>query len=299
MGENDPFDVSDIVERFTAIDGEVMVVAHRGARQSRWPRRDDAPENSIAAVENAIAMGADMVEVDVRTTADGRWVVMHDETVDRTTQGRGRIADLRWEELARLRLRAADGRIVEESPPCLEDLLARTRGRIMVNLDIKAAQAWRVAEAVGRLGMAQEVVFKEDVTRPGALGISRDFRIMPLLHGTPRLPIDIASLGRTLALYAARPLAAPALELVELELAAFAAVRQAARVAGMRIWNNTLSAVGVLGVIGLGGDAEATSDGGQTWAKQIAQGVSIIQTDAPAALLAHLGRLTTTDEAAP
>ena len=65
-------------------DSQVMVVAHRGD----WRY---AMENSLPAIENAIKMGVDIVEVDVQRTADGHIVLMHDETLDRTTTGKGRV----------------------------------------------------------------------------------------------------------------------------------------------------------------------------------------------------------------
>src|SRR5207244_9942203 len=65
-------------------DARRVVVAHRGVHTS-------APENSLASVREAIALGVDMVELDVRTTRDGRLVLLHDETVDRTTDGSGRV----------------------------------------------------------------------------------------------------------------------------------------------------------------------------------------------------------------
>src|SRR5690606_30766812 len=63
---------------------DVMVVAHRAC----WK---EAPENSVAAIQDCIEMGVDMVEIDVQATADGQLVLMHDDTVDRTTNGSGRV----------------------------------------------------------------------------------------------------------------------------------------------------------------------------------------------------------------
>ena len=71
----------------TTTNRTILVGAHRGAMCH-------APENSLAAVETAIAMGAYRVEFDVRRSRDGEIVVMHDETVDRTTDGTGRVGDL-------------------------------------------------------------------------------------------------------------------------------------------------------------------------------------------------------------
>jgi len=72
-----------------------LIIAHRGASS-------DAPENTAAAFRAAIEQGADMVELDVRWSAEGIPVVMHDPDVERTTDGKGRVAALRLEEFRRL-----------------------------------------------------------------------------------------------------------------------------------------------------------------------------------------------------
>jgi len=68
---------------------KILVIAHRGAA-------DEAPENTLPAIEAAIRMGCDIVEVDVRLSRDGKVVLIHDATVDRTTNGRGRVDELPW-----------------------------------------------------------------------------------------------------------------------------------------------------------------------------------------------------------
>lgn len=76
--------------------GSPLLIAHRGGAGL-------APENTMDAFRGALEVwGADMVELDVRTTRDGVVVVLHDETVDRTTDGRGRIQDLTWDEVREL-----------------------------------------------------------------------------------------------------------------------------------------------------------------------------------------------------
>lgn len=65
----------------------VFVVAHRGD----WRH---APENSLQAIQNSIDMGADMVEIDVRRTKDSVFVLMHDDSIDRTTSGTGHVDEV-------------------------------------------------------------------------------------------------------------------------------------------------------------------------------------------------------------
>lgn len=95
----------------------VRVAAHRGGALL-WP------ENSLLAFRNALALGVDLVELDVHPTADGGVAVVHDPTVDRTTDGTGRVAALSSAEVRRLRLRDPDGGLSDERMPMLEDVLA-------------------------------------------------------------------------------------------------------------------------------------------------------------------------------
>ncbi|WP_229925700.1 glycerophosphodiester phosphodiesterase family protein [Streptomyces longispororuber] len=130
-------------------DAKVMTVAHRG----QWR---EAPENSLAAVRAAFADGAELVEVDVRLTKDRVPVLMHDATVDRTTDGKGRVADLTLAELGRLRLRkglgGAQAPLTGQRVPTLADVMRVAKRRGLVNLD-KAwdarEEAWRVLTATG------------------------------------------------------------------------------------------------------------------------------------------------------
>ncbi|MET1011020.1 MAG: glycerophosphodiester phosphodiesterase [Actinomycetota bacterium] len=95
-----------------------MVVAHRGASVEQ-------PENTIAAFEAAIDAGADAVEFDVRMTADGHAVVMHDPDVSRTTEGTGLVSRMKLEEIRKLGV------------PTLEEALRCLAGRAAADIEIK------------------------------------------------------------------------------------------------------------------------------------------------------------------
>ena len=71
------------------------IIGHRGAKAYE-------PENTLRSIRRALDMGVQAVEIDVHASQDGRLVVIHDATVDRTTNGKGRVADLSWTELRRL-----------------------------------------------------------------------------------------------------------------------------------------------------------------------------------------------------
>ncbi|MEL7121139.1 MAG: glycerophosphodiester phosphodiesterase family protein [Bacteroidota bacterium] len=106
----------------------VMVVAHR----ADWRH---APENSLQAIQGSIDMGVDMIEIDVRRTKDGELVLMHDETIDRTTNGKGRVEDYTLAQLRELRLINGIGRWTEHTIPTLEEAMLLAKGKILVNLD--------------------------------------------------------------------------------------------------------------------------------------------------------------------
>jgi glycerophosphoryl diester phosphodiesterase len=101
-----------------------VVIGHRGSSAY-------APENTLLSYETAWKMKADMVELDVHSTADGGLVCIHDEDVSRTTNGKGLVAELTLKELRRLD--AGKGQKV----PLLSEVLDLARGRFGVNIEIK------------------------------------------------------------------------------------------------------------------------------------------------------------------
>ena len=109
-------------------ENNVLVIAHRGD----WRH---APENSLQAIENCIAMGVDIVEIDVRPTKDGELVLMHDEKIDRTTTGKGYVWDWPLDSLKKLYLRNGANHPTHHKIPTLEEAMMAAKGKIMVNLD--------------------------------------------------------------------------------------------------------------------------------------------------------------------
>jgi glycerophosphoryl diester phosphodiesterase len=108
-------------------DAFPVIVAHRGASSTR-------PENTLASFEEALRLGARIVELDVRLTLDGVPVVMHDASVDRTTDGSGLVAELTSSEVATLRA-GTDG--PEQQVPTLAEVLELVSGRAAVALELK------------------------------------------------------------------------------------------------------------------------------------------------------------------
>jgi glycerophosphoryl diester phosphodiesterase len=93
------------------------LAAHRGGARL-WP------ENSLRAFRESLALGVDLVEADIHLTADGELAVIHDATLRRTTDRRGRVRTRTAAELRRARLRGPDRRLTNEHVPMLEEVLA-------------------------------------------------------------------------------------------------------------------------------------------------------------------------------
>jgi glycerophosphoryl diester phosphodiesterase len=130
---------------------DLMVIAHRAANQN-------FPENSIIAIEEAIRMGVDIIELDIRVTADGVVVLMHDQTVDRTTTGTGDVETLTYSYLQSLQL-LHKGKPTNEKIPTLEEALKVTKGRIMVDMDMKTDKVDEVLEVVKAMDVVDELLF--------------------------------------------------------------------------------------------------------------------------------------------
>ncbi len=94
-----------------------------------------APENSIQALKNAIYFGADLIETDVRLTKDSHVVMMHDYTVDRMTNGTGRVSDLTLAEIKKLQLKTNWGGSTNFQVPTLEEYIQIAKGKVCLYLD--------------------------------------------------------------------------------------------------------------------------------------------------------------------
>jgi len=108
-----------------------FVSAHRGGPQQKFP------ENCIATFENTLQHTFAIMEIDPRYTKDGAIVVHHDSTLDRTTTGKGSVAELTLQELKELRLKDAEGNVTEFRIPKLDDVLHWARGKTILVLDQK------------------------------------------------------------------------------------------------------------------------------------------------------------------
>ena len=236
----------------------VLVAAHRGVHLN-------APENSIAAINAAIALGVDIVEVDVRLTADGIPVLMHDPDISRTTTGAGPVGTFTWSQLKTFRLRFLN-QITEEKVPSLEMALAAAADRLIVNLDIKTDAVEDILAAVSASKALTRVIFyNADLEVLARIReINPDALVMPLARSeaqarfyTDRLDLEAVHLSDAY---------------INRQLSRFLDERGAAG------WVNALGRVDALIAHGSRNAADSL----------ISNGADIIQTDQPERLLAIL-----------
>jgi len=281
---------ASVSELFAPSRGGILIVAHRGCHNpAPLHGFGEAPENSLTALEHCVAMGVDMMETDVHMTGDGRLVIMHDERVERTTDGHGAIAEMTLAEIRKLRLRQNLGGYAEpltnEHVLTLEEMLSAAKGHIMLNLDVKSSIYAEVVEAVLRAGDADLVTVKTraGISSPALAGIAPFNRVpfVPVLQGKSEEIGEVAERQAT----GAHPVAFELPRMASADVAKVAAVGQRH---GVRLFSNTL---GDGFLTDIGGDNDALRDPDAVWGWQYRHGISIFQTDRPEALLAYRSSL--------
>jgi glycerophosphoryl diester phosphodiesterase len=130
----------------------IVVIAHRGEHRAH-------PENTLPAFQAAIDAGADSFELDVRTTSDGRLVLMHDARVDRTTNGSGAVRAMTFDQIRALDAGAKfSPRFAGAKVPSFEEALALAHGKIGVYVDSKDIAPADLAVALAKADMLNSVV---------------------------------------------------------------------------------------------------------------------------------------------
>jgi glycerophosphoryl diester phosphodiesterase len=255
------------------------IVAHRGA----W---HGAPENSLASIEKAIAVGADIVEIDVRKSADGEPFLMHDDTLLRMA-GIDRDAEtFTIAELQAIVLREDNGgehrATTDQRIPTLKQVFETIRGRIFADLDLKDRGLFsEVAACAREMGVASSVDLKTTVMTREDLAWVRAQHI----EGVPFMAMahfTAAGIHETLSLLSEiRPFMC---ELRFDQLNTIANNQQLFRDANMAIWFNTLD----MAASGEWIDTRALTEPDAIWGRLMDAGISTIQTDEPAALRAYI-----------
>lgn len=229
-----------------------IVVAHRGSHLVK-------PENTVAAIEDAIRLGADYAEIDLRTTKDGHLILSHNETVEGRTNGKGRVQDLTWAEISKLEVKSTDGKSYRV--PDFAEALNACKGKINIYLDFKDADPGQAYEQIKAAGMEKNVLVYLNKANHYA-----DWRkiapAMPLMSGLPeqvKTKSDLLEFGKTMSLQAVDNAKDPVLisDLREAGVAVFL-------------------------------DAQSADENPVKWLKIINMGVQGMQTDHPEALIKYL-----------
>ena len=274
-----------IMNRIGNPDGGLIVIAHRGCHNpAPHHALPSAPENSLLGLQHCLTIGADVMETDVRRTADGYLVMLHDDTVDRTTDGMGRVDGLTLAQIRALHLRDNEGGttagLTGQQVPTLDEMLAAAKGRIVLNLDVKAPIYAEVVAAVERAGMTGQVLIKTYAGRgsPPLAEIAPFDRVafLPMITQGELQAVEAA-----ITTQVSGRVKPAGIELPKTRRGDIGAMTKTARSAGVRLWANSL---GDGNVPDIGGDIDALRDPEAVWGEYYRLGISMIQTDEPEAL---------------
>lgn len=263
-----------------ADDGNVLIAAHRGDHKH-------FPENSIDAMLSAVELGADIVEVDVGKTKDGVFILMHDTTIDRTTNGSGSVSEFTYAELQNYYLKNPDGSLSNLKIPTLRDTMVALKGKCLIVLDKSNNYFDECLEMAGDLGMTDQMIFKgsNDINKIKLiLKENTDIYYWLGVNAKNKDHVDLYKQG-------VEQLKLQVLEVSYTEETSWLISEEAHRLADkydVRIWNNSLDrprcSAGRC-------DSKALKDPDANWGWQIERGVDIIQTDEIAALRAYLSSI--------
>jgi glycerophosphoryl diester phosphodiesterase len=165
-------------------NGGIYVVAHRGAHEG-------IPENSLPAYQKAIDLGADFVEIDVRSTKDGKFVSVHNSEIDGYAEGaKGKVKDLTFDELRSLDIGSRVGPQWKGTRiPTFEEILDLCKGKIGIYLDLKDAPIEKLAPLIKARGMERNIIWYIGPEQVSALHeASSDFIEMPDPGSESQLP---------------------------------------------------------------------------------------------------------------
>ncbi len=255
---------------------KVLVVSHRGD----WR---NAPENSLQAFKNCIDMGVDMIEIDLHKTKDGQLVLMHDNTINRTTDGKGKVSDYTLAELKKFHLRNGMGRVTFHQIPTLEEVLNLSKGKILINIDKGYDYFKDVYALLEKTGTTDQVVIKSGYDYAKVKADNGD--VLNKVIYMPIVNLNKPDAEKMIDSY-------KALKPVAIECCFSEVTPDVLRLLkkvnenGSKIWINSLWAS-----LNAGHDddrAVELNEPDETWGWILKQGAALIQTDRPQALINYL-----------
>ncbi len=171
--------IQNIIQNFENENGPVMIVAHRANIY------DSLPENSLEGIKACIDHQIDIIEIDIRKTKDNVLIVLHDESLNRMTNGKGRVSDYTWDEISQLHLRVSSyGKITPYKVPRLDEVFALCKGKIMINLDKGFWYLDEASQLAKDMGVTQQLILKSFETREeinNQMGSFSSLFFMPIL----------------------------------------------------------------------------------------------------------------------
>ena len=259
----------------------IVVASHRGD----WR---NYPENSIPAIESVIRMGVDIMELDVKMTKDSVLILMHDKTIDRMTNGKGRVCDITYDSLMTFNMRRAHNIVTDTlKVPTLREALLCCKDRILVNVDHAYPYYEQIVKLTEELGVAGQVLMK---SKSSIDKVNEDTQ----KYGSRMLYMPVVDVNKPkgkklFAEYLEKGVVPMAFELCwqypgeEID----ECVKQVHQM-GSKIWVNTIWA-SLCGGLGNDDDAAlAAKNPADVYGHYIDMGVSMIQTDRPQMLLNYL-----------
>ncbi len=257
---------------------KIMVTAHRGD----WR---NAPENSLRAFQYAADMGVDIVELDLKKTRDGAIVIMHDATINRTTNGKGVPADYTLDEIKSFRLKNGLGRVTNNPIPTLKEVMLALKGSgVKVNLD-KSYDVYPEAYAILKeTGTLKQAIFKSEM--PFDSLQHRYPQLVDKIIYMPVVNLDKPDARKVITDYL-KGMKPYAFELIfTRDTSAILTDNKFITKTGSKVWINSLWA----SLNGGHDDDTAVEDDNKedSWDWIINHGATIIQTDRPKLLLEYL-----------
>lgn len=184
---------NNIIEKIETLSkNQILVCAHRAYHKF-------APENSLESIKQAIDAGIDIVEVDINTTKDGVLVLMHDNAIDRTTNGKGWIGDFTYSELQNFSL-ILNGEITNHKIPTLNQVLELAKDKIMLNLDIKRVDVTNLYQLLKTYKMHNKVFSfiwdKRKISK--ILEIDPNYAVLPEVSNKSEMEYYLNNINSTL-----------------------------------------------------------------------------------------------------
>lgn len=255
----------------------ILIVSHR----ADWR---NAPENSLQAIDNCIKMGVDMVEIDLNKTKDSILIVMHDRTLNRTTNGKGTVSEYTLKEIKDLFLKNGAGCKTRHKVPTFEEVMLLCKGKVMVNIDKGYDYFKDVYKVLEKTGTVNQCIIKS--THPYAKVKSENGEVLEKMIFMPVVSLHKDGAEEIIDEYI-RNLKPQAFELVfNNDSPKIINLINKVKASGAKIFINTLWP----SLCGGHDDDRAVelNQPDESWGWVVGHGAKMIQTDRPALLLDYL-----------